>query len=451
MHRVKSILLAGAAGLLALAAAAADNFEVVGLKIDHANGIYKKGEEIVVTGTLLRNGQPAPEYKLRAVTKWENKVIATPTFPCDGKPFTVKYKSDQPGWAYFYFQVIGPDGKPVSEPVQKPIQRIKKTVAAEIGAMVAPEELTYPQERPADFDEFWQNELDKLAKVPLKPTVTKIDCNVKGIDLYTVSVPAGVDMPVTGYLAIPTGAKAKSLPAYQTFLSGWVGDANRNEAINVARQGAIALITTWHGWEVNHQPRQWYLDHVKTDLRKGADDRETFYYRNMYVRALRAAQFLQSRPEWNGRDYIVNGGSLAGSQAAIVAAYIPGVTIACIHTPSLCGYSSDLIPGRKRSLPFCNWKDALVTPAVRAAAAYHDVVHMAARIKCEVYFTTAFADEVCTPSNVFTAFNNLPKENTKKFMTTNPRTGHYGTTPDVRGNKRRADFFRSYKRKYLSK
>lgn len=446
MNRLKSVLLAGTAGLMALAAAAADHFEVAGLGINHANGIYKKGEEIVVTGTLLRNGKPAPEYKLRAVTKWENKVVASPTFPCDGTPFTVKYTSDKPGWAYFYFQVIGPDGKPVVEPVQNPIQRIKKTVAAEIGAMVAPEELTYPQECPADFDAFWKNELDKLAKVPIEPVVTKIDCNVKGIDLYTVSVPAGVDMPVTGYLAIPTGAKAKSLPAYQTFLSGWVGDANRNEAIAVAKQGAIALITTWHGYEVNHQPRQWYLDRIKTDLHKGAESRDTFYYRSMYVRALRAAQFLQSRPEWNGKDYLVGGGSLAGSQAAVVAAYIPGVTIAFIHTPSLCGYSSDLIPGRKRSLPFCNWKNSQVTPEIRAAAAYHDVVHFSARIKCEVYFTTAFADEVCTPSNVFTAYNNLPKENTKKFMTTNPRTGHYGTTRDVKGVARRESFLKACRR-----
>ena len=98
----------------------AGDFSIKDLKLDRPNGFYKRGEEVVVTGTLLKAGKPAPEYKLRAVTRWESiKTVATRDFPCDGKPFEVTFKSDKPGWVYFTFQVIGPDGKVVENPSRK--------------------------------------------------------------------------------------------------------------------------------------------------------------------------------------------------------------------------------------------------------------------------------------------------------------------------------------------
>ena len=65
------------------------------------------------------------------------------------------------------------------------------------------------------------------------------------------------------------------------------------------------------------------------------------------------------------------------------------------------------------------------------------------QIRCECYFCTAFADEVCTPSNVFSAYNNV-SAGVQKVMTTNPRTGHYGTTKDYRADWRFDKFFEDY-------
>ena len=64
------------------------------------------------------------------------------------------------------------------------------------------------------------------------------------------------------------------------------------------------------------------------------------------------------------------------------------------------------------------------------------------RITCEVYVCTGFADEGCCPSNVFAFYNAIPVT-TKKTMTTNPRTGHYGTTKEVKGNARITEIFRN--------
>lgn len=430
--------------LALVSAVFAGDFAIRGLKLNRPTGFYKRGEEIVVTGTLLKAGKPAPGYKLRAQTRWESvKTVATKDFPCNGKPFKVTFKSDKPGWVYFAFQVIDPKGKVVTKPGRSVLQRIKKDRVGEIGAMIDPEAIRPAEAIPEDFDEFWKNELDKLDRIPMNPRLEKIDSGREGIDLYTVKLDAGVPQPVTGYLAVPTGAKDKEFPIYQTFLSGVDGDASRKQALDMAERGCVALITTWHGFDVNREP-----DYYKENCRKldkwksAARGREAFYYREMYIRALRAAQYLKTRPEWNGRDFLVGGGSLAGGQAAAVAAFDPQVTLAFIHTTSLCGYNADKV-GRKRSLPFHWQKAADITPEMRAAVPWYDVAHFASRIRCEVYFCTAFADEICTPSNVYSAYNNLP-EGVNKFITTNPRTGHYGTTADVLGQKRLNKFFRDY-------
>ena len=422
----------------------AGDFAVRGLKLNRKDGFYRRGEEIVVAGTLLKKGKPAPGYKLRVTARWESvKTVAKKEFPCDGKPFRFTFKSAKPGWVYFTLQVIGPDGKVVQKPGRSVVQRRKKELVAEIGAMVAAEELRPAEPLPADFDEFWKNELDKLARVPMNPRLEKIDSGRKGIDLYTVKVDCGMPQPVTGYLAVPKGAKNKAFPIYLTFLSGVDGDANRNEALNMAERGCVAMIATWHGFDVNRKPDYYKENCRKLDRWKSAErGRDAFYYHDMYIRALRAAQYLKTRPEWNGRDFLVRGGSLAGGQAAAVAAFDPQVTIAFIHTTSLCGYNADRV-GRKRSLPFHWQRASQITPAMRAAVPWYDVAHFASRIKCEVYFCTAFADEVCTPSNVFSAYNNLPKS-TKKDIFTNPRTGHYGTTRDLKAERRLDRFFREY-------
>ena len=92
----------------------AGDFSIRDLKLDHPDGFYRKGSEIVVTGTLLRRGSSASAYKLRANVRPESvRLAASYDFPCNGKPFRVVYTANEPGWVYFTFQVIGPDGKVV--------------------------------------------------------------------------------------------------------------------------------------------------------------------------------------------------------------------------------------------------------------------------------------------------------------------------------------------------
>ena len=433
-------------GLIALFCAMrlcfAGDFSMHELNLSHSDGLYAKGEEIVVTGTLLKAGEAAPGCTLRVVTTWESaKVLSTQDFPCDGNPFRVSCRSDIPGWVYFKFQVIGPDGQVVQAPGAKSPQG-KKELVDEIGAIVALEDIRIADKEPVDFDEFWRNERARLDTVPMNPRLEALDSGCEGISLYAVKLDAGVSRPVTGYLAVPVWAKPKTLPIFLSFLDGVNGDTYRSWAVSTASRGAAAFITTWHGFDVNRE-QKYYVENCATiQPWKTIGSRDTFYTREIYVRALRAADYLKTRPEWNGRDFLVGGASLAGAQAAAVAALDSDVTIAFIHSPGQCGYNGDLA-GRRCGGTFSGLSPALKTPEARHAVAYCEVGHLARRIRCECYFCTGFADENCMPSHVLAAYNNVPAT-VRKTLCTNPRTGHYGTTRDVLAECRQTAFFRDY-------
>ena len=206
------------------------------------------------------------------------------------------------------------------------------------------------------------------------------------------------------------------------------------------------MIATWHGFDVNRDQKYYDENCRKIEAWKtAAGGRDAFYAREIFVRAMRAADYLKTRPEWNGKDFLVGGGSLAGAQSTAVAALDPQVTLAFIHTPSNNGYNADLA-GRKRGYPF-HWQPAAwITTAMRKAVPYCDVAHLAKFIRAECYFCTGFADEVCTPSNVYSAYNNVPA-GVKKTMCTDSRTGHYSTTTDYKANRRLSEFFKTRKRR----
>ena len=413
------------------------------ITLDNPDGFYHVGETAVCKVTLLKDDVPLKGTKARMILRWDGADVETKDFETTGSPVEFSYAGKTPGCAYFGFQVLGDDGKPLSgKGVYK--HSAKPTIVTEAGAMFDPEKIVSCVREPTDFDAFWAARVKEAEAVPLDPVMTKLDSGVEGVELFAVTLKAARGLTATGYLAYPAGAKPKSLTAHLSFLSLSYVDANRRNALAMAKNGLLAFHASWHGFPLGRQPK-FYKTEVRKYFKGGfrdIEDKEKWVCSDIFFRVLCELKFIKSLPQWNGRELVVSGGSLGGIQTAFAAAIDPQVTLALVAVPSFCecnGFEA----GRRsngifRRIPVEKLK---AHPEYLETGFYYDTVNFGKRIKCETFVCTGFADELCPPSNVYAFYNAIPAT-VKKSMSTNPFTGHYGTTRNVKGNERLRKMFR---------
>ncbi len=410
--------------------------------LDRTDGFYKIGETAVCTVDFFKNDRIFP-CKIHCTARIEHETVIDQTLDYQGKTLTFRVRGDRPCWVYFSFQILDPaTGEPMSgENVWKHFQ--KPTVVEDIGCMFEPEKISHPVKRPDDFTDFWKKQLEKLDSVPFHPVVEELPVPepYRGkVDFYSVTLDIIDGEKATGYLALPVNARPGSCPAYLWFLSWCWTDTLPETALKQASGGAIAFSATWHGFPIG-QPESFYVEQGrKFNSWQGIDDRDTWAMRYIYFRTMRAIQYMKSRPEWNGKDLIIQGGSLAGSECIAAAALDKSVTLALISVPAFDEYKTNGL--RRLSIPLGN-APARVTPAMQDAMEYYASANFAPDITCETCFCTGFVDTSCPPSGVYAVYNTLP-ETTRRSIYTDPRTGHYGTTVNVTGNQRLQELLSSF-------
>jgi cephalosporin-C deacetylase-like acetyl esterase len=205
------------------------------------------------------------------------------------------------------------------------------------------------------------------------------------------------------------------LPAILTVHGAGVSSSNLGGAAGWAKEGALALDINAHGLP-NGREKEFYDALAAGDLNnyrtRGRQSRETIYFLGMFLRLLRAIDFLAAQPEWDGRTLVVSGSSQGGFQAitaagldARVSFFVAGVPAGCDHTGSLVGR----IAGWPK---FIATSEAPPPREVVEAVRYFDCVNFAARAKAPGFFTVGFIDTTCPPTSVYAAYNALktPKE-----------------------------------------
>lgn len=282
-------------------------------------------------------------------------------------------------------------------------------------AAYAPESIRPVQTEPADFDSFWQKGKDELAQVPVEAKVTLLPeactdtVNVYHVGIRTLSRSWSAAGRVYGILTEPKAPGR--YPAVLMVPGAGVRPYSGNA--DLAARGAIVLEIGIHGIPVN------LAKEVYDQLGVGAlngyptfnlDDRNTYYYRRVYLNCIRANDFLASRPMWNGKDLLVTGASQGGLLSIVTAALDPRVTaLAAIH-PALSDVAGPL-HGRAGGWPhpFKPADDGSpaihATPAKIATLTYYDAVNFARRIKAPGFYIWGFNDEVCPPTSTFAAYN----------------------------------------------
>lgn len=366
----------------------------VTVSADREDATYHVGQNATFTIEANHDGKPLAEAKVVCVLSkdgWEPQPPQTLDLK-DGKA-TLSGKLDEPGFLLLRATV----GK----------------TSALAGAAYDPLELKPSLPAPDDFDQFWAQQKAKLAEVPVKSTLTPVPSSVNGVDAFDVQVDC-LGKPVSGYLGRPQNAKPKSLPAI-LFVHGAGVRSSSLGSISWANKegGMLALDINAHGIP-NGKPEEFYKALTEGELKDyrsiGRQDREQCYFKGMFLRLVRAIDFLTAQPEWDGKTVIVYGSSQGGFQALVAAGLDPRVSFICAGVPAGCdhtGSAANRISGWPKIVP--NDAQGKPDPQVLQVSRYFDCVNFATRAKCKgAAVTVGFIDTTCPPTGIYAAYNALP-------------------------------------------
>lgn len=364
--------------------------------------LYRSGEKMVFKVTLVdkdNGNQPALNRKL----VWERRGDDGKTEKGEAvsdQPLVVTTSIDQPGFVRLTVKVLDADGKPMKV-------FYDGGAGADVNQIQA-----WPL--PADFNEFWDREVERLLKTPYKVLLTPVEWpEPDKVKVYKFAVNTYLgELPATGLIGIPVNAGAKSLKLHVStigygFNRYWVNN-------DMIKQGCIFVTLARQG-EDPIRDEAYYENLSKHELKdfcfRHNNDRYANDFYKMIIRNLRALQYAKSLPEWNGRDITVAGGSMGGFQAIALAALDPAVTKCNAAIP----WVADLA-GVSKFRRMGGWR-----PDFTETLGYFDTANLATRVKCPTDISIGLGDYVCPPSGQMILFRNLAGS---KKLTARQNTGH---------------------------
>ena len=370
--------------LLAVRRRAAPSVEAVPFR---PSGIYAAGERI---GWTVRLPEGAPQGEYRYSLKRDNRIeLRSGALAFDSGQAIVETRLDDP--AMLTLLVTPPEGKP----------RL-------FGAAVEPTRLKPVVPRPADFDLFWKGKLAALRRIPANPVLEPTESPRPGIELQTLRLDGPGEGHTYGVLAKPR--KPGRYPAIAVFQ--WASPPyplQKSWSVDAAAKGFIVLNVEPHD-VLPLEPPAYYQalsNEQKNYGSVGQKDREKNAFVQMYLRDVRALDYLRSLPDWDGKTLVVMGGSMGGQQSLAAAGLVPQVTHLIVEEPAGCDLNAGR-HGRQQGYPYYPVGD----PQAMETARYIDAVNFAPEIRAVSLVAMGFVDVVAPPTGIWTAFNLIeaPKE-----------------------------------------
>ena len=256
---------------------------------------------------------------------------------------------------------------------------------------------------PSDFMEFWNNGLEELKKVALDPQMELLEerCT-KTVDVYHISYGNVGGSRMYGMLTVPK-APGK-YPAILRFPGAGVGEKGGD--IAHAEKGVIVLELGIHGIPVNLKGTIYedlsngVLLNYPTD---GLEDRDRYFYRRVYLGAVKGVDFLLQLPQCNGRIGTF-GGSQGGALSIVTSALDKRIAASVAYFPALCdleGYTH----GRAGGWPHMFKNREHCTQEKLAAARYYDVSNFARHLTAPIHYAFGYNDITCAPTTTRSTYN----------------------------------------------
>jgi cephalosporin-C deacetylase len=363
------------------------------------SAIYAPGEKI--EWKIEVSGDNAPAELSYTLKKGGQTIIKQATLALTDGAATLDASLDEPNAILAEFKA-------------KFGQKEIKTLA---GVIVSPEKIKPASPRPDDFDAFWAAKVNELHDVPMNAKLEPTDSGKPTVEYFNIQMDNINGSHIYGQLAKPK--KEGKFPALLIVQWAGVYGLNKGWVIPRGEQGWLALNIEPHDLPFD-QPEAFYKQASETTLKNymaiGNEDREKSYFLRMYLSCYRAADYLASREDWDGKTLVVMGTSQGGQQSLVMAGFHPKITAMLANVPSGCDTLAPTI-GRAAGFPYwysnAQWKhDAVAEKKILETSRYFDPINFSYHTKCPALVSLGLIDETCPPTGVWAAVNQFqgPKE-----------------------------------------
>jgi len=366
----------------------------VKIQPNHSNGIYKKGE-IVEWSVHFANDARFDSLHYSILPGALNPIIEGTLIPNDT---IITYTFDSPGSVLLKVGWKNADNE------------IKY---AKGGAIANPHKIKLSDNKPKDFDRFWELKIEELHKTPINAKLNKGSSDIDGVDYYKITMDNIRGTHIQGQLVKPS--KGKNLPAMLVVQWAGVYPLEKDWVQYYAKDGWLVLNILAHDLPIDNE-KEFYNNQSTNELKDywmiGNEDKDESYFLRMYLSCYQAAEYLTQRDDWNGETLVVTGTSQGGMQAIMTAGLHPEITSCVALVPAGFDMMGPTI-NRKGGWPQwynCTWggRDA---DKVRETSRYYDVANFIPYIKCPVYVGVGLIDEVCPLEGIIAGLNQLKKKN----------------------------------------
>ena len=258
---------------------------------------------------------------------------------------------------------------------------------------------------PSDFEAFWKNAIAEARKCPLDAKMILLPEKCTSTqNVYQVNFQnERAGSRIYGILIVPK--KPGNYPAVLQVPGAGIRPYN---GFNLG-DSIITLEIGIHGIPVT-MPQEIY-----TSLSTGVlaaypsinkTDRDSYYYKRVYIGCVRAIDFLYTLPEFDRNTVGVTGGSQGGALSIVTAGLDSRIKFLAVYYPALCDFSGYLHK-RAGGWPYFFRYTPPVANEVETLS-YFDVVNFARRVHANGWYSWGYNDMVCPPTSMYAAYNVIP-------------------------------------------
>jgi len=287
-------------------------------------------------------------------------------------------------------------------------------------------------QEPADLDSWWRLRLDEARAAAREPALTRYEAGIYDpVEVYDTEFSgAGGDRIRAWYLR-PAGKPGAGMPAAVKFIGYGGGRGRPAEHILLPALGYAVLVMDTRG-----QGGRWSTgatgDHVNgwhagpenaTVMTRGIARPEDYYFTRLFTDAVRAVETACALT--GSARVAVTGMSQGGGLSLAAAALVPDLVAVChADVPFLCDIQRAITLAPEA--PYTEVPEFLahqvdLVPAALDTLRYVDCALLARRITAPCLLSVGLMDEICPPSTVFAAYNEITAG---KDISVHPFTGH---------------------------